>query len=59
MESFRRGVSLYPGSGTVDGHVGDHLMFAPAYNVTDDDIRRMVEIAGHAYDEIVNQVFVK
>lgn len=29
--SFWRGFSLYPGAGTVDGEVGDHWMFAPAY----------------------------
>jgi len=31
-------VYLYPGSGTVDGKVGDHILMAPAYNVTRADI---------------------
>ncbi|KAJ9638372.1 hypothetical protein H2199_007060 [Coniosporium tulheliwenetii] len=31
-------IYLYPGSGTVDGKVGDHILMAPAYNVTRADI---------------------
>lgn len=26
-------ISLYPGTGTVDGRSGDHIIVAPAYNV--------------------------
>ena len=36
-------ISLYPGSGTVDGHRGDHILLAPAYNVTEDEIRYIVD----------------
>lgn len=35
-------ISLYPGSGTVDGRHGDHILLAPAYNVTEDEIRYIV-----------------
>ena len=35
-------ISLYPGSGTVDGRKGDHVLLAPAYNVTEDEIRHIV-----------------
>ncbi|EFW99677.1 aminotransferase class 3 [Grosmannia clavigera kw1407] len=51
-ESFRRGVSLYPGSGTVDGVVGDHLMFAPAYTITEEEIARIVRTAREGYDHM-------
>jgi hypothetical protein len=27
-------ISVYPGSGTADGTIGDHILLAPAYNVT-------------------------
>ena len=36
-------ISIYPGSGTVDGHRGDHVLLAPAYNVTEEDIRYIVD----------------
>lgn len=37
-------VSLYPGSGTVDGRVGDHVLLAPAYNVTRSDVELIVSL---------------
>ncbi|KAI4608637.1 hypothetical protein J4E83_009074 [Alternaria metachromatica] len=39
-------VYVYPGSGTVDGIRGDHIIIAPAYNVTDDDVDFIVERIG-------------
>jgi adenosylmethionine-8-amino-7-oxononanoate aminotransferase len=31
-------IAVYPGTGTVDGIVGDHIIIAPPYNVTEADI---------------------
>jgi adenosylmethionine-8-amino-7-oxononanoate aminotransferase len=31
-------ISLYPGTGTVDGKRGDHILVAPPYNATDEEI---------------------
>lgn len=56
MESFRRGVSLYPGSGSVDGEFGDHLMFAPAYTSSEEEILNIVQTARDAYDQVVSQL---
>lgn len=36
-------ISLYPGTGTVDGRRGDHILIAPAYNVTEEDIKYIVD----------------
>ncbi|MCJ1476617.1 hypothetical protein MMC13_005284 [Lambiella insularis] len=36
-------ISLYPGSGSVDGLVGDHVIVAPAYNVNAQDIDLIVQ----------------
>lgn len=36
-------ISLYPGSGSVDGRRGDHVLLAPAYNVTEDEIHHIVD----------------
>jgi len=37
-------ISIYPGSGTADGVKGDHILLAPAYNVTSDEVHLIVEI---------------
>ena len=36
-------ISLYPGTGTKDGHCGDHVLLAPAYNITEREIRYIVD----------------
>lgn len=36
-------ISVYPGQGTADGVRGDHLMLAPAYNITKDEVVLMVD----------------
>ena len=36
-------VSVYPGSGTVDGTAGDHIMLSPPYNTTRDEIETIVD----------------
>lgn len=38
------GISLYPGNGTLDGVLGDHVLIAPAYNSTADQIEMMAEL---------------
>ncbi|GGE50406.1 adenosylmethionine-8-amino-7-oxononanoate aminotransferase [Agaricicola taiwanensis] len=38
-----RGLIAYPSSGTADGDEGDHLLLAPPYIVTSDDIAIMVD----------------
>ncbi|TLS23773.1 uncharacterized protein PpBr36_06633 [Pyricularia pennisetigena] len=35
------GVSLYPGTGTKDGVLGDHVILAPAYNCTAEEIEEI------------------
>ena len=36
-------ISIYPGTGTVDGRRGDHVLLAPAYNVTEEDVCYIVD----------------
>lgn len=36
-------IAIYPGSGTVDGVQGDHVILAPPYNVTRSDIHTIVD----------------
>jgi adenosylmethionine-8-amino-7-oxononanoate aminotransferase len=40
--SERYNINVYPGTGTVNGIEGDHIIIAPAYNVTRQDIEFIV-----------------
>jgi adenosylmethionine-8-amino-7-oxononanoate aminotransferase len=44
-------ISMYPGNGTVDGKKGDHVLLSPAYNVTKDDIKKIVDLATRVIDD--------
>ncbi|KAF2204908.1 aminotransferase [Delitschia confertaspora ATCC 74209] len=37
-------ISLYYGTGTVDGRCGDHILLAPPYNVTETDVKIIVNL---------------
>lgn len=47
------GISLYPGTGTVDGTLGEHVILAPAYNITEEE---MIEIVQRT-TRVVNEFF--
>jgi adenosylmethionine-8-amino-7-oxononanoate aminotransferase len=36
-------ICLYPGTGTVDGKTGDHVIVSPPYNVTRSQIELIVD----------------
>ncbi|KAA8650346.1 hypothetical protein EYZ11_000700 [Aspergillus tanneri] len=36
--AFERGVAVYPGAGTVDGVRGDHVLLAPPFIITEDQL---------------------
>ncbi|MBN1179990.1 MAG: aminotransferase class III-fold pyridoxal phosphate-dependent enzyme [Anaerolineae bacterium] len=42
--AFERGVILYPGSGSVEGVAGDHLMVAPPFVITEAQIDEVVGV---------------
>lgn len=42
-EALDRGVYVYPGSGSVDGVAGDHLMLAPPLTMGADSVERIAE----------------
>ncbi|EAW07163.1 aminotransferase, class III [Aspergillus clavatus NRRL 1] len=46
------GVSLYAATGCVDGVLGDHILIAPPYNVTKEEIDIIVETAGKVIEEV-------
>ncbi|CAG9944146.1 unnamed protein product [Clonostachys rosea f. rosea IK726] len=44
QEAFRRGVAVYPGSGTVDGMKGDHVLLAPPYTAKLDELTLICKV---------------
>ena len=50
---LERGLVCYPMPGTVDGKRGDHIVLAPPYNVTDNEIDKIVGRFGDAVDAAI------
>jgi len=53
-EAFRRGLIIYPGSGSIDGIRGDHFVLGPPYTITDEQLGEIAAIIR----ESLHSVFV-
>ena len=49
-EAMARGLMVYPMGGTIDGQHGDHILLAPPFICTPDDIDRIVARLGDAVE---------
>jgi adenosylmethionine-8-amino-7-oxononanoate aminotransferase len=49
-DAFARGLLIYPSGGTADGRSGDHILLAPPYNVSDDELDTIVDLLGQTID---------
>jgi adenosylmethionine-8-amino-7-oxononanoate aminotransferase len=54
--AFEGGLGCYPAGGTADGRSGDHVLLAPPYIATSDDIDMIVDRLGHAVDSALKSV---
>jgi len=54
--AFEGGLACYPMGGTVDGRIGDHVLLAPPYIATSEDIDMIVDRLGHAVDSALKSV---
>jgi adenosylmethionine-8-amino-7-oxononanoate aminotransferase len=52
-DAFERGLLIYPGGGTADGRSGDHILLAPPYNVTDDELETIVDLLVDTVDAVL------
>jgi adenosylmethionine-8-amino-7-oxononanoate aminotransferase len=50
-----RGLMVYPMGGTIDGRRGDHVLLAPPFIVTSDQIGEIVDRLGYAIDDALAQ----
>lgn len=51
---FDMGVAIYPCPGTIDGWKGDHVLIAPPYTATVQELGITVSTVKSAYDEVVS-----
>ena len=54
--AFEGGLGCYPGGGCMDGRSGDHVLLAPPYIATSDDIDMIVDRLGQAVDRALKSV---
>ncbi|CAF4252407.1 unnamed protein product [Adineta steineri] len=56
-ECIERGVVIYPGSkGTADGICGDHVIIAPPYTITEDELVFIVDTLKVAIDAVFKSI---
>jgi len=52
-EAMALGLICYPGGGTIDGRHGDHVLLAPPFIVSEDELDILVERLGSAVDAAI------
>jgi adenosylmethionine-8-amino-7-oxononanoate aminotransferase len=52
-EAMARGLMVYPSGGAVDGRSGDHVLLAPPFIVTDDELQAIIGRLGPAIDAAI------
>ncbi|MGY4508319.1 aspartate aminotransferase family protein [Bradyrhizobium sp. USDA 3650] len=55
-EALANGLGCYPGGGTVDGVRGDHVLLAPPYITSAEEIDLIVDKLGTAVDNVLRRV---
>ena len=55
-KAFELGVAIYPGFATVDGVKGDHVLLAPAYTVSIEELEVIVKTVMQAYDAVQEEI---
>ena len=54
-ETMQRGVILYPGTGTADGIVGDHILMTPPYIITQEHVDELISALDQSITTIETQ----
>ncbi len=54
-EAMARGLMVYPMGGTIDGRQGDHVLLAPPFIISDDELDQLTERLSGAIDAAISQ----
>lgn len=49
-------MTFYPGTGTVDGIKGDHIIIAPPFIITEQDVDHIVKVVSAVIERIFNEI---
>ncbi len=55
-ETMKRGLICYPGGGTADGSRGNHVLLAPPFIVTEDDVKEIASRLGDSIEAAIAQL---
>jgi adenosylmethionine-8-amino-7-oxononanoate aminotransferase len=50
---MREGLMCYPMSGTIDGHLGDHVLLAPPFIISAVEVEMLVDRLASALDQVL------
>jgi adenosylmethionine-8-amino-7-oxononanoate aminotransferase len=53
---LKNGLAVYPSNGTVDGVEGDHVILAPPYNVSHDEMVEIADLLCHSLRGMENEI---
>jgi len=54
-EAMARGLMVYPMGGTIDGRQGDHVLLAPPFIISNDELDQLTERVAGAIDAAIAQ----
>jgi adenosylmethionine-8-amino-7-oxononanoate aminotransferase len=54
--AFEKGLVTYPGGGGADGIKGDHLLLAPPFIITEEQIDQLVAILDQTFTEVAKEI---
>src|SRR5262249_6944786 len=57
--AFEHGLIVYPMGGTIDGRLGDHVLLAPPFIVTEDELGQLADRLALAIDEAIRSIPAK
>lgn len=56
-QCLKNGLVIYPGSGSVDGKLGDHILIAPPINITEEETNLLYQKLKLSLEEISKNIF--
>ena len=54
-EAMERGVIVYPGTGTADGILGDHILLTPPFIITEEHVDEIASALDDSFRAVENQ----
>ena len=56
QKAFEKGLLIYPGGGTVDGHRGDHILIAPPLTIKRHEIDELFSLLDQTIKEVQEEL---